>query len=194
MRHRTFIPSALVLLTTPILAACGDKNGDDGTGPGVEGTPTGCIISEVCNGASAGAVDGWVSGGVNEAVSGRADFVEEADGSWVLGMGADAAGESGIFLTGRGGPPAPGTYALGDASAELAAFYVHGASDDSYVAEEGELIVVQSSPSTVAGAFEFTASDEAGNQVTVEGTFNAPRKQGGVTIGGEPATAGTEAS
>lgn len=184
MRRHTFVLSTTcLLLTTLILAACGDRDDDDdGTGP-VGAWPDGCRISEVCNGAQSGEVAGSVSGAVNEFVSGGAVFAEEAGGSWFLVMGTDYDGESGIFFAGEDGRPATGTYAFDATSAELGAFYIHGESDEFYLAEEGELTVTQSSPSVVAGEFEFTASDEQGNVVTVDGTFSAPNHGDAVTIG-----------
>ena len=183
--RRTMTRSVPVLIAAVVFAGCTDSNDDDddGTGPGAGGPPSGCIISEVCNGAAAGEVDGWVSGEVNEAVSGRADFLEESDGSWVIDMGLDEEGESGIGFTGNGGRPSTGVHAFDGSSPELGAFYLHGPSDDFYHAEAGELTVMKSTPTAVAGRFEFTATNEAGRVVTVEGTFDAAVKQGGVTIG-----------
>ena len=175
MRRHTVTRSAYLLLTTFVLAGCGDRD-DDENGLGPEGAwPDGCRISSGCNAAENGEVSGSVSGDVDESVSGRAVFIEEADGSWVLIMGTDEEGESGVFFAGDGGRPVTGTHPFDASTPELAAFYLHGASREFYLAEEGELTVTQSSSSGVAGGFEFTASDEQGNVVTVEGTFNAPK-------------------
>lgn len=181
LRRHTPTRSTALLVTTLVLAGCGDRNGNNGgTGPD---WPEGCRITEVCSGAEISEVTAAVSGDVNEPVSGGAVFAEEADGSWLLSMGTDYEGESGIFFIGYDGRPAAGKHAFDATSAELRAFYVHGESDGFYVAEVGELTVTQSSSSGVAGDFAFTASDEQGNVVTVEGTFNALSEQDeGITI------------
>src|SRR5688500_6148408 len=180
MPRHTFARTTCLLLTALVFVGCGDDDDDDTAGPGNETWPGPCIISEACNGAQIGEVTASVSGDVNEPVTGGAVFTEEADGSWRLTMGIDWEGESGIYLAGDGGRPATGIYAFDAGTAELSAAYLHGASEALYLAEEGELVVTQSSPSRVTGGFEFTASDADGNVVTVEGTFDAPKGEGTV--------------
>ena len=159
MRRHTFMRSAFLFTTVFALAACGDDD-DNGTGP--DGND------------DLGTLNASVTGDVSETVSGGAIFAEDPDGSWGLFMGGDEDDESAIWFAGEGGRPSTGTHAFDVNSEDVGAFYVHGATGNFYFAEEGELVITQSSDSRVVGNFEFTGVDLEGATVSVEGSFNAP--------------------
>src|SRR5690606_33861805 len=163
-----------------LVSACGEDDGDEGTGPG----------------SSTRMFQATVSGDLSASLSGSAFFSDDVVASngtlgWVLTLSHGE--ESGMSLTFArlAARPPEGAYTLADASATeeppagtvLAIFiYRRGQDEGAFFSMGGELRVTQSSADRMRGTFQVPAAGtllEGGGvrhaNVVVSGSFDAAR-------------------
>lgn len=166
---RLLLTGAVALLVITSLAACdsGGSNDDDNGNGGVQ----------------PGTFSATVQGHASASLSGTA-VTTGITGQWGIVLPPGGTQTITLVTTGTGRPP-EGTYvirrsSLEDGPVQAGEFFgsvVLGGSV-SYSARTGTLTLTMSTPSRVAGTFSFTATRLVGEDVTVEGSFDATNTGG----------------